>query len=125
MCQVKELLRLRYEDAEKIPKCCSDILTAIRKSCDNVITDGTRPFRAVWRGYEKDHLVVMVDVHFLGIKPIGQVRHTPLSHHSRYCFSHAFVNSHSFCPTFETLEILGHQTKGVTRNISSSQVEWL
>lgn len=71
MCQVKENLRLRYDDATKIPQCCADILQEIQQSCPDVITDGTRPLRAVWRGYEKDHLVVMVDVHFLNIKPIG------------------------------------------------------
>ena len=74
MCQVKENLRLRYDDATKIPQCCADILQEIQQSCPDVITDGTRPLRAVWRGYEKDHLVVMVDVHFLNIKPIGTVR---------------------------------------------------
>jgi ABC-type thiamine transport system ATPase subunit len=71
MCQVKENLRLRYEDAERIPACCAAILQEIRGACPNAITDGTRPFRAVLRAFERDHLVVMVDVHFVGIKPIG------------------------------------------------------
>lgn len=73
MCQVKENLRLRYEDAERIPDCCAAILQEIREACPNAITDGTRPFRAVLRGFERDHMVVMVDVHFFGIKPIGSV----------------------------------------------------
>jgi ABC-type thiamine transport system ATPase subunit len=71
MCQVKENLRLRYEDANRVPACCAAILQEIQEACPAVITDGTRPFRAVLRSFEKDHLVVMVDVHFAGIKPIG------------------------------------------------------
>jgi len=71
-CQIKEYLRIRYEDAEKIPQLCADILEEIKTSIPETITKG-RPFRAMWDSYAEDHLKVLVNVHF-NIRPTGQVR---------------------------------------------------
>jgi len=59
-----------YDDAAKIPKLLDSIKEEIKKDCPKLITDGSRPFRANWRGYEVDHLQVVVDCHFT-IKPTG------------------------------------------------------
>jgi len=74
---VKETLRISYDDAEMIPKCLKDILAEIKSSCPDAITDGERPFRAVWTGYAEDHLPVTVTVHF-DMPPVGQVRMSAL-----------------------------------------------
>lgn len=68
--QVKQELRVSYDDAAKIPKLLDSIKEEIKKDCPKLITDGSRPFRANWRGYEVDHLQVVVDCHFT-IKPTG------------------------------------------------------
>lgn len=68
ICQVKETLRLRYEDAEKLPKICKDILVLIEEVCAEVITDGTKAFQANWTGYRQDHLEVVVNTHY-NLKP--------------------------------------------------------
>lgn len=71
MCQVKETIRLRYEDADRVEACSAAILEEIKANCPKAITDGTKPFRAFWVGYEADHLKMMIDTHH-NIKPLGQ-----------------------------------------------------
>jgi len=66
--QVKQTLRFRYEDADKLPKVLEDIKAEVRSSCPAAITDGTRAFRAHWRDFRDDYLEVVVDFHF-DIKP--------------------------------------------------------
>jgi small-conductance mechanosensitive channel len=56
MCQVKQSLRFRFEDAEKFDKLLPSILDEIKTACPKAITDGSRPFRAVWTGYREDYL---------------------------------------------------------------------
>ncbi|KAL7482512.1 hypothetical protein ACHAW6_009090 [Cyclotella cf. meneghiniana] len=68
--QVKQTLRISYDDAAKIPKLLDNIKEEIRLSCPKLITDGTRAFRAHWQNFEDDHLQVVVDCHF-AIKPTG------------------------------------------------------
>ena len=68
--QVKQTLRVSYDDATKIPKLLEAIKEEIKKDCPKLITDGSRPFRAHWRNYEDDHLQVVVEAHFM-IKPTG------------------------------------------------------
>lgn len=70
-CQVKQTLRIRYEDVDKIPQLEEDILAEIKEACPEAITDGSRPFRALWADYKDDHLALMVDTHY-EIPPIGQ-----------------------------------------------------
>jgi small-conductance mechanosensitive channel len=69
-CQVQQTLRFKYEDAERLPAMLQDIKKEIRANCPAVITDGSRPFRAVWTSFESSYLEVLVDAHFR-IRPIG------------------------------------------------------
>lgn len=69
-CQVKQVLRFGYKDANKLTKLCDDIKEEIKTSCAELISDGTRPFRCHWVGYEEAHLQVVVEAHF-AIRPIG------------------------------------------------------
>jgi small-conductance mechanosensitive channel len=68
--QVKQTLRFNYDDAEQIPLLLDSIKSEIKKACPRLISDGTRPFRVFWTGYQEDHLEVMVDTHH-NIAPIG------------------------------------------------------
>jgi small-conductance mechanosensitive channel len=56
MCQIKQLLRFRYEDAKKFNQLLPSILDEIKTACPKAITDGSRPFRAIWTGYREDYL---------------------------------------------------------------------
>jgi Mechanosensitive ion channel len=71
VCQVKQILRFRYADAERLPALLPDLVNEIVAACPTCITDGTRPLRAVWTDYKEDHLRVMVDAHF-ELPPIGK-----------------------------------------------------
>lgn len=70
MCQVKQTLRFKYKDIDKIPKVLKTIKEEISKVCPNVINDGSRPFRAFMTGYHADHISAVVDAHF-SLKPLG------------------------------------------------------
>jgi small-conductance mechanosensitive channel len=69
-CQVKQTLRFKYDDSERLPALLEDIKSGIRANCPAVITDGSRPFRAFWTNFGGNHLEVVVDTHFR-IKPVG------------------------------------------------------
>jgi len=69
-CQVKQTLRFKYKDADKLPVLLEAIKEEIRLACPTLITDGTRPFRVHWTEFADDHLTVVVDTHFR-LKPIG------------------------------------------------------
>jgi small-conductance mechanosensitive channel len=71
-CQVKQTLRFHYKDVHALPKLLEAIKTEIIDACKpHIVTDGSRPCRVVWTGYNERWLEVLVDVHFEGIKPIG------------------------------------------------------
>jgi small-conductance mechanosensitive channel len=69
--QVKQTLRISYEDASKIPLLVETIKEEIRKDCDKLIPDR---LRCHWANFEDDHLEVVVDAHF-AIKPTGVEYH--------------------------------------------------
>ncbi|KAI2502433.1 mechanosensitive ion channel [Fragilaria crotonensis] len=69
-CQVKVNLRISYADHAKITKFCTELKSELVKECEHLILDGSRPFRANWRGFESDHLLVVVDTHHYR-KPTG------------------------------------------------------
>lgn len=70
-CQVKQTLKIKYKDAEKVPGLLDMIKQEIRVACPSLITDGTRPFRAYWTDFTPESaLEIMVDAHFY-LKPIG------------------------------------------------------
>ena len=71
-CQVKQILRFHYEDVHKL----KDLMVDMRKeiiaaTSEFIVTDGSRPCRVCWTGYGERFLEVCVDVHFEGIKPVG------------------------------------------------------
>ena len=69
--QVKQTLRIRYEDASKIPLLLETIKEEITNDCDKLIPGR---LRAHWSNFEDDHLQVVVDAHF-SIKPTGNEYH--------------------------------------------------
>lgn len=69
-CQVRADLRISYADHAKIPKFCTDVKIELEKECVDLIVDGSRPFRANWRAFASDHLLVVVDTHHYR-KPTG------------------------------------------------------
>jgi small-conductance mechanosensitive channel len=96
MCQVKQLLRFRYEDADKFPTLLPAILEEIKDACPEAITDGSRPFRAIWTAYKEYYLEVTVDTHF-NVRWPGR-RSTVLVHGGGLLSSpnsHLFISSQS------------------------------
>jgi small-conductance mechanosensitive channel len=65
---VKQTLWFKYDDIEKLPATLESIKAEIVSSCPELITDGSRPFRAHWVAFEDDHLEAVVQAHFK-IKP--------------------------------------------------------
>lgn len=70
-CQIKQTLRLQYSDASKIPAFLDALKEEIRRTCPELISDGSRPFRAQLRNFEADHLAVVIDFHFANVRPGG------------------------------------------------------
>jgi small-conductance mechanosensitive channel len=71
-CQVKQTLRFHYEDIHKLPALLETMKkNIIEATTPHIVTDDSRPCRAVWSDYTERFLEVTVDVHFEGIKPIG------------------------------------------------------
>lgn len=70
MSSVQQQLLFKFTDADKMPQLMQDIKDEIVKACPEVITDGSRPFRAFWTGYGPAGLEVTVDAHFR-IKLLG------------------------------------------------------
>jgi small-conductance mechanosensitive channel len=71
-CQVKQQLRVKYEDIDKLEGFLASILEEIKAACPKAITDGQRPFRAFFTDFKEDHLRVMVDTHY-NLPPMGEV----------------------------------------------------
>lgn len=68
--QVKQTLRFEYKDGCKLPLVLKDIKKEITAACPELISDGSRPFRAHFTSFGPDHLEVRVDCHF-EVKPVG------------------------------------------------------
>jgi small-conductance mechanosensitive channel len=66
--QIKQLLRFKYSDLDKIPAALDDIKREIQNSCPKLIVDGSKPFQAVLVQYEPDHVQAVINCHF-NIKP--------------------------------------------------------
>ena len=67
---VKQTLRFKYQDIDKIPAILDAIKEEVKKECPDVIVDGTRPFRAFMTGYHPDHISAQIDFRFR-LKPLG------------------------------------------------------
>lgn len=71
-CRVRQFLRFKYNDAEKlVDKVLPAILEAIKEECPTLISDGSATFRAIWQDFREDHLRVLVEAHFK-LPPMGQ-----------------------------------------------------
>jgi len=70
--QVKQVLRVSLDDADKIPVLIDRIKHEIRMACPELITDGSRPFRVYWTAINPDHCEITIDSRF-HIKPTGDV----------------------------------------------------
>ena len=66
--RLKQNLRFKYSDLEKLPVVLNDIKEEIRLSCPKLVAEG-KPFHAVLTSYEPDHIRAMVMAHF-DIKPV-------------------------------------------------------
>ena len=66
--QIKQTLRFRHSDWNKITPFCNDVKEEISKECSELITDGSRPFRATLREINQDHLAFVIDTRF-NIRP--------------------------------------------------------
>jgi hypothetical protein len=70
-CRIQQALRFRYDDALVLPKVLDDIINEIKVSCPELISDGSRPLRAVVTEFCETYIKVIVTAHF-NIRPIGK-----------------------------------------------------
>lgn len=64
LSQVTQTLRVKYTDAEKIPKLLTDIKQQVQEDCPKLITDGSRPCRVHFNTFQEDHIEIGVDLRF-------------------------------------------------------------
>lgn len=64
MSQIKQFIRLKYTDLDRIPKLLEDIKKEIIVACPKVISDGSKAFQAILTAYEPDHIQAVVNCHF-------------------------------------------------------------
>jgi small-conductance mechanosensitive channel len=64
LSQVKQTLRFRYSDVDKVPETIELIKTNIVEACPHLITDGSRPFRVTLFDFKSDSIEVQVNCHF-------------------------------------------------------------
>lgn len=64
LSQVTQTLRVKYTDAEKIPKLLADIKQQVQEDCPKLITDGSRPCRVHFKNFQEDHIEIGVDFRF-------------------------------------------------------------
>jgi small-conductance mechanosensitive channel len=66
--QVKQILRFKYSDLDRLPKVLNDIKAEIAATCPGLITDGSKSFQALLTQYASDHVQALINCHF-DIKP--------------------------------------------------------
>ena len=74
LSQVKQTLRFKYSDIDKIPQLLKDIKEQVEKDCPKLIIDGSRPCRIHWQEFSDDHIEVGVDFRFR-IPVVGDAYH--------------------------------------------------
>lgn len=62
--RVYQSLRFQYADLDKLPDVLEDIKSEIRFSCPKLIADGSKPFQALIKSYETDHIEGFINFHF-------------------------------------------------------------
>lgn len=61
--QVKQSLRFKYADLNKIPTILQQVKEGVKESCPKLVTQGTT-YRAVITSFEADHVQALVNFHF-------------------------------------------------------------
>jgi small-conductance mechanosensitive channel len=67
--RLRQNLRFKHSDLDKLPALLADIKEEIILSCPKVISDGTKSFHTVVTSFEVDHIQAMVLAHF-DIQPV-------------------------------------------------------
>lgn len=62
--RVKQVLRFKYKDLEKLPYLFCEMKDEIQAACPHLICDGTKPFQALLSSYQPDHVEAYVNCHF-------------------------------------------------------------
>jgi len=62
--RVRQVLRFKYSDLDKLPRLLTEMKSEISTSCPKLISDGSKPFQAVLSSYESDHIAAYVNCHF-------------------------------------------------------------
>jgi small-conductance mechanosensitive channel len=62
--RLKQFIRFKYSDLDKLPAVLAEIKEEIRMSCPKLVSDGSKGFHAVLTSYEADHIQGMVLAHF-------------------------------------------------------------
>jgi len=62
--RLKQTLRFKYSDMDKLPSALEEIKEEIRLSCPKLISDGSKGFMALLVQYNDDHVEGMVMAHF-------------------------------------------------------------
>mmetsp|Transcript_59642 Transcript_59642/g.146224 ORF Transcript_59642/g.146224 Transcript_59642/m.146224 type:complete len:444 (-) Transcript_59642:3450-4781(-) len=73
-CRVKQALRFHYDSVDKLDVVLPEIIEEIKRSCPEVISDGTAPLRAVWTDFKEDHISINVEARF-NLPPMGNLYH--------------------------------------------------
>jgi len=69
-CQIKRSFRFRHQDLKKITPVCQQIKDNLKEEIEELISDGSRPFRVTLREVHEDHLLVVMDTHY-NLPPFG------------------------------------------------------
>ena len=73
-CRVKQTLRFHYDAVDKLDVVLPEIIEEIKRSCPEVISDGSAPLRAVWSDFKEDHISINVEARF-NLPPMGNLYH--------------------------------------------------
>ena len=73
-CRVKQTLRFHYDAVDKLDVVLPEIIEEIKRSCPEVISDGSAPLRAVWTDFKEDHISINVEARF-NLPPMGNLYH--------------------------------------------------
>lgn len=61
--RLKQMLRYKYSDIDKLPALFADIKVEVKQSCPKLVTQG-KSFHAVIKSYEPDHISCFAQAHF-------------------------------------------------------------
>jgi small-conductance mechanosensitive channel len=62
--RLRQYLRFKHSDVDKLPALLEDIKEEMKISCPKLISDGSKSFHAVLTSFEPDHIQGMVLAHF-------------------------------------------------------------